>query len=149
MIGPVHLPRARPDAACRARIRDDLIIAVLAWLTEYSAVLVNRYQVGHDGKTGYERTRGKKSRMLGFEFGELMMFRRTPIGPRLAKLESLWETGVYVGYKSLSGEYMCSTATGVYKSRNVKRKPVEERWSGENMNSEGRPMVCERQRRQV
>ena len=107
---------------------------VLAWLTEYSAVLVNRYQVGHDGKTGYERTRGKKSRMLGFEFGELMMFRRTPIGPRLAKLESLWETGVYVGYKSLSGEYMCSTATGVYKSRNVKRKPVEERWSGENMN---------------
>ena len=41
---------------------DDL---VLTWLIEYAGVLINKYEVGHDGKTPYERTRGKVSKMLG------------------------------------------------------------------------------------
>ena len=77
---------------------------IVSWIIEYAAVLLNRYEVGHDGKIGHERSRGKPSRMLGIEFGEKLMFRRIPIGRRLAKMESLWEVGIYVGYKSQSGE---------------------------------------------
>jgi len=83
---------------------------ILSWLVEFASVLINRYEVGHDGKTGYERTRGKTSKMLGLEFGEKVFFRRQPIGRRLAKLESLWEHGVFVGYRAQSGEYMVATA---------------------------------------
>ena len=43
---------------------------VLPWLIEYASVLLNRYLVGKDGKTAYERLKGKTSKMLGFEFGE-------------------------------------------------------------------------------
>ena len=37
---------------------------LLSWLVEFAAVLVNRYEVGHDGKTPYERLRGKAVRAV-------------------------------------------------------------------------------------
>ena len=63
--------------------------AVIAWMVEYSSVLLNKYEVGRNGKTAYERLRGRKSKMLGVEFGELVHFRRTPLGDRKDKLDSL------------------------------------------------------------
>ena len=71
--------------------------AVLPWMVEYASVLMNRYLVGHDGKTAYERARGKSSKMLGYEFGEIVHFRRAPLPGKLGKLDTLWSTGVYVG----------------------------------------------------
>ena len=106
---------------------------ILSWIVEYAAVLVNRYEVGHDGKTPYERLRGKTSRMLGVEFGERLMFRRQPLGARLAKLESLWEEGIFVGYRSQSGEYMIGTAEGAFKTRTIKRMICEKRWDAGNL----------------
>ncbi len=35
---------------------------IVAWMVELAGVLVNRYEVGRDGKTPYERSRGKKSK---------------------------------------------------------------------------------------
>ena len=57
----------------------------LPWMVEYASVLINRYLVGKDGKTAYERLRGKKSKMLGFEFGESVHFRRISLQGRLGK----------------------------------------------------------------
>ena len=34
---------------------------ILPWMVEYASVLINRYLVGKDGKTAYERFHGKKS----------------------------------------------------------------------------------------
>ena len=62
---------------------------ILAWMVEFAAVLVNRYEVGKDGRTPYERSWGKKSKLLGLEFGEKLNFRRTRAPGRLAKLECL------------------------------------------------------------
>ena len=51
---------------------------ILAWLV--AGTVVNRYEVGRDGKTPYERLRGKQSRLIGLEFGEKVNFRRTAVG---------------------------------------------------------------------
>ena len=48
----------------------DVEHAVWTWLIEYAAWLVNRAEVGHDGKTPYERIKGKRARLPGMEFGE-------------------------------------------------------------------------------
>ena len=56
----------------------------MAWLVEFAAVLINRYEVGHDGKTPYERLRGKPSKLLGLEFGERLHFRRCRAAGRMA-----------------------------------------------------------------
>ena len=85
---------------------------ILCWLVEFAAVLVNRYEVGHDGKTPYERLRGKSSKLLGLEFGEQLHFRRTRHGGRLAKLDVSWQDGVFLGYRSASGEIIIGTRRG-------------------------------------
>ncbi len=71
--------------------------AVVAWLVEYSAVLLNRCEVGKDGNTAYERSKGKTAKVNGIEFGEKVLFSKSPIGNRLAKFSSLWDDGVYCG----------------------------------------------------
>ena len=110
---------------------------ILAWVVEFAGTLINRYEVGHDGKTPYERLRGKSSRLLGLEFGELVNFRRTPVGNRLAKLDSLWSDGVFLGYKAVSGEMIIGTAAGVFRTRTVKRKALEHRWHQRNLDFVG------------
>ena len=43
---------------------------ILTWLCEHTAYLLNRLEVGHDGKTAYERMKGKRATVLGVELGE-------------------------------------------------------------------------------
>ena len=115
---------------------------VIAWMVEFAGVLVNRYEVGHDGKTPYERLHGKKSKLLGLEFGELVNFRRTRAPTkdgrhRLAKLDSLWDDGVFLGYRAISGEVIVGTEKGVFRTRTVSRKPEEYRWDPTNLDMVG------------
>ena len=50
----------------------------MTFMADYAAYLVNRLEVGTDGKTGYERSRGKKAKVLGVELGEKLMWERKP-----------------------------------------------------------------------
>ena len=43
---------------------------VMQWLVRWAAMLLSRYQVGPDGKTGYERRRGRKCMIPLAAFGE-------------------------------------------------------------------------------
>ena len=110
---------------------------ILPWMVECASVLINRYLVGKDGKTAYERLRGKKSKMLGFEFGGTVHFRMIPLQDRLGKLDSLWQTGLFVGYRTQSGEYMVANSEGACKTRTMKRIPETERWDKSGI--EGKP----------
>ena len=117
-------------SALDARIGRDLSGSahILPWLIEFSAVLLCRYLVGHDGKTPYERCKGKQSRMLGMEFAEKVLFRRTPAPGQIGKMDSLWNEGMFVGYRGISGEYLIANDDGVFKTRIVRRVPQESRW---------------------
>ncbi len=66
-------------------------------------MLLNRFEVGKDGKTAYERCKAKKARTLGLEFGEAIQSKRHPMTGRLAKLTSLWADGVFLGVKGTGG----------------------------------------------
>ena len=107
--------------------------AALAWLVEFAAVLINRFEVGHDGKTPYERLRGKSSKLLGLEFGERLHFRRC----RAADVN--WQDGVFLVYWSLSGEVVVGTGEGVLRTRTVCRRLEEQRWTSDCLDIVG---VC-------
>ena len=47
---------------------------------------------------------------------------------RLGKLDSLWQTGLFVGYRTQSGEDMVANSEGAFKTRTMKRIPENERW---------------------
>lgn len=101
---------------------------ILPWLVEYSAFLLNRFEVGHDGKTAYERLKGKQARTLGVEFAEAILWKSKPSGGALGKLSSLWDDGIFLGVRGKSGEIIVGSRSGVKKARTIQRRPVEERW---------------------
>jgi hypothetical protein len=103
--------------------------AVVPWMVEYAAFLINRFEVAQDGKTGYERCKGRKAKAMGIEFGKAVLWRRRPVGGTLGKLTCRWEDGVYLGVKGKSGEIIIGDSRGVWKTRSGRRRPVEERWT--------------------
>ncbi len=104
------------------------------WLVEYSGLILNRFEVGKDGRTAFERCKGKKAKTMGLEFGEAVLWKRRPGGGHLGKLMCLWSDGVYLGVKGSTGEIIVGNLYGVWKTRTAQRRPKEERWEKENVN---------------
>ena len=76
--------------------------------------------------------------MFGIEFGEKALWRRAVVsGSRNNKLDSVWIDSVYLGHKTISGESIVGDKDGVFKSRIVRRVPVEGRWNPELLQSIG------------
>ena len=48
---------------------------LVTYIPEYAAYLLNRLEVGKDGKTAYERCKGKKAKVLGLHFGEKVLYK--------------------------------------------------------------------------
>ena len=46
------------------------------WLAEYAGWLLTRAEVGHDGRTAWERSRGKQARIPGMMIGEGVLWKR-------------------------------------------------------------------------
>ena len=105
---------------------------VIPWLMEYASHLLNRYEVGHDGRTAYERCKGKPAKTMGVEFGEKVLWRRKPAGGAMAKLTVLWEEGVFLGVKGRTGEFVVGDSKGVWKTRTIQRTPMTARWAPSN-----------------
>ena len=106
---------------------------VWTWLVEYAGWLLTRGEVGKDGKTAYERLKGKAAKMNGMEFGEGVMWKRRREGGPLGKLTCMWDDGVYLGVKGSTGEIIIGDEKGIWVTRTVRRKPEEERWQRENL----------------
>ena len=69
---------------------------IVNFIREYASYLMNRLEVGKDGKVAYDRAKGKKPTVLGVEFGENLLYKVTPTA-KLEKINSRWEFGIFVG----------------------------------------------------
>jgi hypothetical protein len=100
---------------------------LMAWLVEHAASCTSRFHVGSDGKTAYERVKGKKFNQEIVEFGERIMYRR---GKKVGnKLDVKWEEGVYLGICWRTGGAKVGSAAGVVVAHALRRVPVESRWN--------------------
>ena len=120
-------------SACEERygIRIKLQEKLVIFMAEYAVYLINRLEVGKDGKTTYERCRGKRSTVMAIEFGEKLLWKVRQKN-KLEKLNPRWEYGVFVGVKVINGEIWVATKEGLQAVRSVRRLSVEERWSESN-----------------
>ena len=95
---------------------------ILPWLVKYSGLALNVGSVGEDGKTAYERRRGKKFLRVLPEFAENILWMQSErTGDD--KLESKWKDGIYVGLRIRSGELLVATEEGVVKARSWCKRP--------------------------
>ena len=86
-------------------------------------------------KTTFERCKGKKAKTLGIKFGESVLWKRKLVGGALGKLTVTLEDGVYLGVKGKTGEIVVATEDGVWKARNIQRKPADDRWRKESVDT--------------
>ena len=100
-----------------------------SWLIEYSAVLINLYREGKDGKTPMERLRGAKHGRPIAELGENILYK--PLGDAPAFPEAEFLYGTWLGIDLRTGEILVGTSSGIVRARTVKRRPEPERWSAE------------------
>ena len=98
----------------------DIDSAMFDWLVRHAADLLNKRHVGKDGRTAYERMRGRPYR------GELLAF-GTPILHRISGkvqggvLVDRWNEGLWLGKAASSDEHLVSTTVGtVVRARCVK-----------------------------
>ena len=110
-------------------VKIDVEHRIWPWLVEMVGWLMSRAEVGADGKTGYERCKGRRARLPGMEFGEAVLWKRKREGGPLGKLACMWEDGIFLGVKGTTGEMIVGDKKGVWRTRTVRTKTVEERWN--------------------
>ena len=103
---------------------------IMPWVIKHSAFLINVCRVGEDGRTAWERRKGKRFQRQLPEIGECVWFLKA-LSEGKEKLDTRWEDGVFAGIKEESGEIYVMTTLGVRKVRSYKRRPEEERWNQE------------------
>jgi hypothetical protein len=106
---------------------------LVAFLPEYMVYLMNRLKTGEDGKTVYERVRGKQGSVVGVEFGEKVLY-KIQAGGRLQKINPRWEHGIFVGVRRRSNELLVSRLDGIKAVRSIRRIPFEKRWGEDCLN---------------
>ena len=108
---------------------------VMAWLVKHAAWLLTIRVRGRDGRTAYERPRGKPFSKKGVGFGEICLFRLPLKGERAddedGKMSVRWVKGVFMGYDRITNEYIFHSNGRIGKSRAVQPVTKERRWSAE------------------
>jgi hypothetical protein len=87
----------------RMRCLISVLHPVSTWLCEYVSYMMNRMEVGSDGKAPYERIKGKRCEVPGLGFGERVLYKHH-CGKRMEKLNPRWGFGMFVGFRARSNE---------------------------------------------
>ena len=102
---------------------------LMSWIPQHAGFLLSRFQVAANGKTAYERLKGKAYRRELVDFGERVLFMPVVHGGRMNKLETKWSHGRFCGIRPKSSESLIMTPEGVVKARTMRRPPLPDRWN--------------------
>ena len=110
--------------------------AIVPWLLEYTAMLINVRYVGSDGKTAWSRARGRSFGQNMLNFGEQVFYRLPSKGPLHdpdGNMGARWVEASYIGYNKSSNTYLLINEAGPVSARTMRRRPESERWSSEKL----------------
>ena len=106
--------------------------ALLTWLVEHAAWLLNRYKIHTDGKTSFQRRWSKTFQSALCEFAETIQFRKSvwnSAGMSKAKLDVQWDFGLWLGRDTESNECLVGTSDGrLERCRSVRRLPPSQKY---------------------
>ena len=113
------------------------------WMIEYAAFLLNKFSVGADGMTPWERLTGQKWRRPLVEFGEMVFAKMVIKNKRQGEVKKQKKKfapraipAVWVGQVSRTGEHIVIKPNGdAVKCRTIKRCPEEDRWNADRIAS--------------
>ncbi len=124
------------EKGAKCKVSTDSDIA--AWMIEWAAMTINRYEKGSDGLTAWEKVRGRRSNAPIAIFGEYVAYNHMKgTSMRSCKAEDRVEMGVWLGQVCRTGENIIGTPKGTIKARSVRRLDNEQRWNFEAIASMG------------
>ena len=107
--------------------------AITEWIFRWAAMLCSRYLVGMDGRTAYERRRGRTCKVPVVSFGEVVHFKELHPDGRRDKMATDWHLGIWLGHTRESNEMLVGTEGGARRTYAVKRLPEEDRWDADRV----------------
>ena len=96
------------------------------WVVRHAGWLLTRYNVKTDGKSPYERLRGREFKGEVVEPFEVVHFKLTT--DKRGKLDSQTAVGIWLGKSLQSDERYIGTSNGVQRCRSIWRRPEAKRW---------------------
>ena len=109
------------------------------WIIIEAAAQINRYRVGQDGKTAFQRLRGKNFNKGVTEMAEIIDYLQLASEGR-DKADTRWSRGVYLGINDRTGEVVIGTENGITKARTFRRiADPKERWNREELDKVKQP----------
>ena len=106
----------------------DLDHKMLPFLVRHCAWQITHHQVMSDGKTPYERFRGRPYQGQVAEFAEVEHFRDSEKAADMPNLDDRWSLGLWLGKSLASDEHYVGTSAGVRRCRSIWRRPESQRW---------------------
>lgn len=103
---------------------------IFEWICEWAALVHRRYKVSDDGRTAYERIRGKKASRTMVQIGENVWF-KAPATITPSNTEQRFDEGIVVGIRETSDEILVWNSKGIHRSRTIRRRPEGSRWSAD------------------
>ena len=82
--------------------------------------LLTSFEVGRDGKTAYERLKGKSAKVQDVSFAEGILRKRTLAEGPPGKLTCMWDDRVYLCIKATTGEVIVGNWNGVWLTSEAK-----------------------------
>ena len=95
---------------------------------------MNKYKIGPDGCTAYEKITGHKCRQVVIGFAEVVDYILEPSKAHMHKADTQVIQGVLLGYEWRTTEYTIGTVDGIFKCRTVRRRAEQIAYDPECMN---------------
>ena len=105
----------------------------MAWLVEHAADLISRFQVGDDGRTAYERMKGKKCKQEMVEFCEKADYRHNLKATAKDEKFVRWGEGFFLGKWWRIGDALIGTPEGIHTAGIIRRVGGHRRWDREGL----------------
>jgi len=106
---------------------------IFTWLVEHAADIHNKYHVFADGKTGYEKVKGRRYKGEMLEFGQAVLH-KIPGKPIGGLMSTRWLPGTWIGKRFSSEEHVIAMPNGkVVRSRAVRSLPEKSMWIKEDV----------------
>ena len=107
----------------KSRLKTKLPCArpLMAWLVEHCADVLNRYNIGADGRTPYQRLKGRKFVEHMLEFGTSVMFR---VSGKVhgGVMQQRWFPGIWLGKKLHTQKHLVMKEDGLVGRSWAERK---------------------------
>ena len=108
--------------------------ALFTWLIPFCADILNKFRIGSDGRTAYERITSHSCKVAQIGFAEIVDFKLETDKNNRLKADSEFNVGIFLGYAWRSTEYLVASKGIVFKCRTVRRRADDVAYDAEMIN---------------